>query len=284
MKKTLIILLTVISIISCNSTKDLSRVRDSIQYLHRIDSLKSVIEVLKMRNKTDSLQILLDFYQRKRTLTGPVQGLQSFSPKQEDVIRRLSGTSFPVEKKQIDSPKVFAKPTEKGVFKDKRDGQTYKWVKIGKQTWMAQNLNYMTHSGCWTDNNDPDYRKTYGLLYDFDQIKEACPKGWHVPTEDEWQDLASTISSGAQGTYQGYDATCLIEGGDCGFNIRFGGLHCQGWISDLGKTAWYWTSTRIDNPIHIVIVDKYTGHIKRSLLGSAYACSLRCVKDVNNLK
>jgi uncharacterized protein (TIGR02145 family) len=237
-----------------------------------------------MRNKTDSLQILLDFYTNKRIPVFPAQNLPTLSQKREDVILRLSGTSIPIGQIPTSFNKVFTKPNKKGTFKDKRDGQIYKWVKIGKQTWMAQNLNYMTHSGCWSDDNDPAYRKTYGLLYGFDQIKEACPKGWHVPTEEEWQKLATAASPGATGTYQGYDAAGLIEGGDCGFNIRFGGLHRQGWIDDLGTIAWFWTSTRIDNPIHIVIVDKNTGYIRRSMLGSAYACSLRCVKDDNKSK
>jgi len=133
-------------------------------------------------------------------------------------------------------------------FVDSRDQKTYKKVKIGTQTWMAENLNYnASDSKCY--NDDLSSCNTYGRLYNWTRARTVCPSGWHLPSQDEWDEMTDYI--GGQET-EGRELKATsgwIEDGngmdEYGFNALPGGYGYSnnGDYAGRGFRGHWWTST-----------------------------------------
>jgi len=80
-----------------------------------------------------------------------------------------------------------------GEFTDDRDQNTYKWISINGQKWMAENLAFETASGSYCYSGVGSNCNTYGRLYDQQTAASACPAGWHLPEHSEWKTLEKVL-------------------------------------------------------------------------------------------
>ncbi|MCK4501068.1 fibrobacter succinogenes major paralogous domain-containing protein [Candidatus Babeliales bacterium] len=118
-------------------------------------------------------------------------------------------------------------------YKDPRDGQVYKIVKIGNQIWFAENLNYKT-TNSWCYNNSSSNCATYGRLYDWNSALIACPDGWHLPNENEWTILESYVDSKYEVSNNEWNKWGL-RGYDCGDKLK----SVKGWHSSGNGIDFY---------------------------------------------
>lgn len=81
-----------------------------------------------------------------------------------------------------------SKSKKKNEFKDPRDKQTYRTVKIAGLEWLGDNLNYKT-AGSFCYKDEDDQCVVFGRLYTWDAAQKACPAGFRLPTHADFESL-----------------------------------------------------------------------------------------------
>lgn len=186
-----------------------------------------------------------------------------------------------------------------GTLTDKRDTTKYKWVRIGNQVWMAENLAYRPTEGkYWAYDNDQKNVAKYGYLYDWETSENVCPTGWHLPTDEEWKTLEMHLGMSQAGAdYEGNRKTDeggkLKEAGtshwlspnigatnESGFTALPGGhLNTNGFFS-IGESGKWWTATKYDNDqAWYRHLDCNFSHVYRDFRNKEWGFSVRCVRD-----
>lgn len=162
------------------------------------------------------------------------------------------------------------------------DAQTPKEIVIGNQVWMAENANTPV-SGSVCYENDPKNCETYGRLYTWEQALEACPDGWHLPTDKEWIQLTEFLGGEKIAREE------LKAGGKSGFNaLMSGGVDTEGSFLDLGIKAYFWTATETERYssdyawyryLFEVDYEDYSSAPMRVVYTKRGYCAVRCIKN-----
>jgi len=208
------------------------------------------------------------------------------------------------------------------------DKNVYTTVKIGKQVWMAENLNvsryrngdkipYVVDGITWDRlisgaycyyENKLENEKIYGKLYNFYVISDKrgiAPLGWHVPTDEEWAELAKFLASNgynADGSkvgnftgkaiasvndwkvarYSDQIGCDLSKNNKSNFNALPGSFRFTdgAFTYPLGSTANFWSSTENrDDSAWNRYMSCDSNHMSRDSGRKNYGLSIRCIKD-----
>ncbi len=180
------------------------------------------------------------------------------------------------------------------------DGNVYNTVQYGNQCWLKENLAVTRYAngtpllngngkGNITGHDDKkywfaykdstQYKSTFGLLYTWaavvngkggtktgnEKIQGICPKGWHVPSDAEWEILLEFRKK------NNIDFPYVMSGGKF-----FGGQ-----FFERGRRGYWWTSTKGDYDFAYFRqrerVEYHFSYGNTTNVRSAY--SVRCVCD-----
>jgi uncharacterized protein (TIGR02145 family) len=170
--------------------------------------------------------------------------------------------------------------SDHGTFTDSRDNNDYKWVRIGEQVWMAENLAYLpavnssensseTSPNYYVygyDGNDVENAKAsdnfsiYGVLYNWAAAKTVCPSGWRLPSQAGWTIMTDFLGESVGGKMKetGTDhwySPNLGATNTSGFKALPGGFRGSelqlysyvGYFTDMTYTASFWSSSEYDS-------------------------------------
>ena len=174
------------------------------------------------------------------------------------------------------------------------DGHVYNTVQIGNQCWMASNLRTTRYadgtliaqgSGSsattayrYVPDNNNNYLPTYGYFYNWTAVMHgasasstnpsgvqgACPNGWHVPSNAEWNQLINYVASAGYACginditiakalasttdWNCSSVTCAIgntpiNNNSTGFGVFASGYYYYGTTYEMGAVSYLWSTT-----------------------------------------
>lgn len=200
---------------------------------------------------------------------------------------------------------------EPNTMKDTRDNRIYKTIIIGKQEWMAENLDVSKFRNgnpipqaktekewikaaeqgkpawCYYDL-DTNNGKIYGKLYNWFAVNDPrglAPEGWHIPTDKEWTQLIDFLGGPTKAGAKMKSSSGWIDGSNGTNESGFSGLPA-GYRSNLAEfffmdqNGGWWSSTEKSSThawFRVIFYDAV--NVARYNYYKSNGLTVRCVKD-----
>jgi len=191
--------------------------------------------------------------------------------------------------------KARADVVKEGSFTDARDKKIYKAVKIGKQIWMAENLNFEAKGSKCYDGDFANCKK-YGRLYNWLTAIGVCPEGWRLPANYEWEELLHYVdgTSETEGLYESKTAGKFLKAmsgwendGNGTDNHGFSALpsgygNFRGGFGGIGSLGTWWTSSEHENDSYKLSVEGNSEHVYYAYDKVDMLFSVRCLMEEEN--
>jgi uncharacterized protein (TIGR02145 family) len=182
-------------------------------------------------------------------------------------------------------------------FTDARDGKIYRYAEIGTQTWMADNLNYAAEgSKCGVDANTPICDR-YGRFYDWATAINACPNGWHLPNDADWEKLMKATDPSCSGRscagagkklkaisaisdWNDYEGKSGGGTNDFRFSALPGGYYSDNSFSGIGEVARWWSASEKNaSTAYTWDIYYFNDDVLSGLSNKSNLHSVRCIKN-----
>jgi len=212
--------------------------------------------------------------------------------KSESVTIKMSGnknkklTANFLTEKEFEAKRVAEKAKELAKLREKFKSYKYtgRTVKIGNQTWTAENIN--NEGGGYCYKYDPANCAKYGRMYTWDEAMVVCPSGWHLPNDAEWTTLVNYAGGKEKAGKKLKSKTGWNNNGngtdEYGFSALPGGYPNAdtGLLTTVGYYGTWWSATEVNGGrAHEWGMDLNYERVGMGEDFKNYPRSVRCVQD-----